>query len=292
MPAGASLRYRSHAKINWYLDVLQRRPDGFTDIETIFQSVSLHDELHFSPAKKLNFTCNDLELDNSDNLVCRAARLLQEATGCTLGARIHLEKRIPVAAGLAGGSGNCAAALIALNRLWELGLDRDRLHGLGAELGSDVPFCLEGGLMAATGRGEILESLPPLKTQWLVLVHPPLEIKAGDVYNHPSLARSRETAEDGKTPGFRDAIAHIRGGQPAGATFNRMESAVFIEYPRLKEIPPKLLDLGATAAIMSGSGPVFFGLAPSELAAHRIAKGFSRFPVHVVHTVDRGVSEI
>jgi len=292
MPPAPPLRYLSYAKINWYLDVLDRRPDGFTNIETVFQSISLHDELHVAPSETLHFTCTDPQLGGEDNLVLRAAQLLQEKAGCNQGAALHLVKNIPVAAGLAGGSGDAAAALVALNTLWDLKLNEDALHDLGAMLGSDIPFCLQGGLAAATGRGEVLEALAPIETQWLVLVHPPLEIKAGDVYKHPALARSREIPVDGKTPGFRDALAHIRGGYVSGGMFNRMESAVFADKAQLRAIPRELLNLGASAAIMSGSGPVFFGLANSELAAHRIAKGFKEYPTYVVHSVDKGVELI
>lgn len=292
MPPLAPLRFRSYAKINWYLDVLDKRADGFNNIETIFQSVSLYDELQLEESDTLELTCTDSSLSGDDNLVIRAARLLQEHAGCDLGARIHLEKCIPVAAGLAGGSGNCAAALLALNMLWGLELDSAVLHDLAAKLGSDVPFCLEGGLMAATGRGEVLAPLPPMATRWLVLVHPPIEVKAGDVYQHPQLVRSNEKPADGKTQRFQDALAHIRGGYASGAMLNRMENVVLSEFPQLQRIPRKLLELGAENALMSGSGPVFFALAPSELDAHRIARGFTEFPTYVVHTVEHGVARL
>lgn len=292
MPPLAPLRFRSYAKINWYLDVLDKRSDGFNNIETIFQSVSLYDELHFDAADTLTLLCDDGALENDDNLVLRAARRLQQYTGTNRGVHIYLEKNIPVAAGLAGGSGNCAATLVALNEFWELNLDRPSLHALAGELGSDVPFCLEGGLMAATGRGEVLEALPPMSPRWLVLVHPPIAVKAGEVYQHPQLVRSHERPVDGKTPRFQDALAHIRGGYAAGVMLNRMENVVLSEYPELQRIPRKLLDLGAENALMSGSGPVFFALAPSELDAHRIAKGFTEFPAFVVQTIDHGIARL
>ncbi len=216
--------YHSYAKINLYLDVLNRRSDGFTNIETIFQTVSLCDELRFQPADAgIHFSCNMPSLaDPSSNLVCRAANLLQEQTGCVKGIAIHLEKRIPIAAGLAGGSGNAAATLIALNALWGLNLEEAQQEKIAAQLGSDVPYCLHGGTVAATGRGERMEILDPVEIQWIVLVHPPLAITAGHAYGHPRLTRNMETTVGGKTGAFRRALGDLRNGQIAALIANRM----------------------------------------------------------------------
>lgn len=163
------IAYRSYAKINLYLDVLGRRRDDYHNIETIFQSVDLADELFFSDQpSRITLVCSVPELGTVEsNLVYRAATLLKERTGCPLGARIQLEKRIPIAAGLAGGSSNAAATLVALNTLWNLRLTANAIRTLALELGSDVPYCTVGGTMAAMRRGEDLRPLPPSRAHGL-----------------------------------------------------------------------------------------------------------------------------
>jgi len=283
--------YRSYAKINLYLDVLNRRADGFTNIETIFQTVDLWDELRIAPADSgIHFSCNDPVLsDPSGNLVCRAAALLREKGGATGGVSIHLEKRIPVAAGLAGGSGNAAATLIALNDHWKVGMTMTELEVLASTLGSDVPYCLHGGTVAATSRGERMELLNPIPPHWLVLVHPPLAITAGQAYGHPLLTRNRETTVGGKTAAFRGALERLEIGDIPGMVFNRMESGVFHDYPALAEIKARLRDLGCTASAMSGSGSTVFGLCPSESTARAVSQQIADYPVSVLQTVNQGV---
>ena len=284
--------YRSYAKINLYLDVLGRRPDGYTNIETVFQTVGLWDELAFAPADSgTRFTCSDPALaEPRENLVCRAVALLRERTGEARGIAIHLDKRIPVAAGLAGGSGNAAATLTALNDLWALALPAATLAALALELGSDVPYCLAGGTVAAAGRGELLERLPPLAPRWLVLVHPPLAVTAGYAYGHPRLTRNLSAPVDGKTPAFKNALAALAEGRVAETVFNRMESGVFCDYPALLEIKGRLRDYGCDASAMSGSGPTVFGLCATEARAREVGMQFADYPVSVLQTMDRGVT--
>ena len=267
------MHIRSYAKINLYLDVLGRRPDGYHNIETIFQTIGLWDELSLAdaPSGQLTLTCSrpDLEVDDS-NLVCRAAALLRRHTGCTQGAAIHLEKNIPIAAGLAGGSGNAAAALVGLNTLWDLGLSDVRLQELALELGSDVPYCLTGGLMAGTLRGEQLAPLHTPHPWWYVLVHPPLAVSTAQAYNHPLLEKNGEAVLDGRTKSFQRAIDALSAGNIAEAVFNRMERPVFTMHPVLAEIKAKLLDAGCLAAAMSGSGPTVFGVCTDEAQACQV----------------------
>jgi len=288
------ITYRSYAKINLYLDVIGRRRDGYHNIETIFQSVSLFDELHFEDGEpRVTLSCSMPELDTADsNLVYRAAMLLKQRTGYTGGARIRLEKNIPIAAGLAGGSGNAAATLVALDALWELHLSPRQLHALALELGSDVPFCIVGGTMAALKRGEFLTPLPPLREVWLVLIHPPIAVSASRVYNNPKLEHSSETPFAGRTASFRKAIRALARNDLGRFVFNRMESAVFSEYPDLKETKARLMDAGCLAAAMSGSGPTLFGVCSSRNDARRIAESFKEFRTSVVTTVPYGVERI
>lgn len=287
---------RSFAKVNLYLDVLPRRADGFHNIETVFQTVGLWDELSFAPAGdgEVSLTCSRGDLSTGpDNLVRRAAALLNREAGTRHGARIHLDKRIPVAAGLAGGSGNAAAALAALSTLWGLDFTRPRLARLALELGSDVPYCLTGGLMAGTLRGEEIHPLPPAPETWFVLVHPPVAVSTRDAYNHPLLEKNAERPFAGKTASFRRALRALAAGDLSGTLFNRMEAPIFQTHPQLAGIKAALLGAGCAAAVMSGSGPTVYGVCPSQDEAQscrdRIAKDGLEYPVSVVGAVSAGL---
>ena len=288
------IAYRSYAKINLYLEVLRRRRDGYHDIETIFQTVGLADELHFTEASSgVSIVCSTPELDTTEsNLVHRAAVLLQERTGCSLGARIDLNKRIPIAAGLAGGSGNAAATLVALNSLWDLRLLPAELRTLALELGSDVPYCLVGGTMAATRRGEEMIPLSPLPDAWFVLLHPAIAISASRVYNSPRLRYSGERVFAGRTPGFRKTIRALEHGEFADVVFNRMEEPVFAGHPQLAEAKQRLIDAGCIAAAMSGSGATLFGVCRDKSHALRVAETFHDYKTSVVRNVPAGLEQI
>lgn len=264
-------QWRSFAKINLYLDVLRKRSDGFHDIETLFQSVDLYDTLTVAPEKEgILLTTSLPELEGGpSNLVWKAAKLLQKTTGCTSGARIHLEKNIPLAAGLAGGSGNAAATLLALNELWELNLSQEQLLACARQLGADVSFCLVGGTQAATEKGEVLHPLPPLPPLYFVLLHPAISLSAGFIYTHPALQLSNATAVDGKSAPFRKALDALKAEDWAALVYNSMEIPAFMEHPRLAQLKEELLAGGCVAAAMSGSGPTLFGICSSLEAAEK-----------------------
>ncbi len=286
-----TLRYRSYAKINLYLDVLNRRRDGIHHIETIFQTVGLHDDLRFTPAEKgISLTCSDPRLPTGeDNLVVRAARLLQRETDTTKGVAIHLEKRIPLAAGLAGGSGNAAATLVALDTLWKLNLAPAKLARLALRLGSDVPYCLRGGTMAATGRGERLTPLSRLRGVWYVLAHPDLAISAGAAYGHPALTRNTRPRFAGRTRDFRIALRALADGDLPRLCFNRLVEPLMVDYPELARLRVRLLRGGCVAALVSGSGPTVFGLCLSHEAARHAAKTLEDVRTTVTHGVPFGI---
>lgn len=282
----------SYAKINLYLDVLNRRRDGYTNIETIFQTISLSDTLTVEHRESgIVLECSVPGLPTGPgNLVFRAARLLREAAGFSGGAAMRLEKRIPVAAGLAGGSGNAAAALLALNRLWRTNLPAARLERLALALGSDVPYCLRGGTVAATGRGQHMTPLTPLPETWFVTVHPAIKVSTRAVYTHPALERSSQRPFAGRTAAFRAAIAKAESGQVANVLFNRMQSAAFVMYPELADWKERLAGAGCQAVLMSGSGPTLFGLCRSRAGAEAVVARFgSVMPCSVVRTVPHGV---
>jgi 4-diphosphocytidyl-2-C-methyl-D-erythritol kinase len=182
-----------------------------------------------------------------------------------------------------------AAALAALNALWNLGLDDESLFMCALELGSDVPYCLQGGTMAATGRGERLKALPPLPESWFVLVSPPVEISAASVYGHPALTRNEQLRVDGRTPAFRDALQAFAEGKLADLMFNRMESAIAAIHPEVALIKDRLRDAGCPAAIVSGSGPTVLGLCTGREQAEGIAKSFGRPRATAVHTVPKSL---
>jgi 4-diphosphocytidyl-2-C-methyl-D-erythritol kinase len=286
--------YRSYAKINLYLDVLSKRRDGYHNIETIFQSVSLADEIMFTEQRYgVTLECTSPELDTgASNLAFRAAQLLQEAAGCSRGVHISLKKNIPIAAGLAGGSGDAATTLIALNNLWELELAPAQLRRLGLQLGSDVPYCTSGGTMAATRRGEDLAPLPFLHDTWFVLAHPPITVSTSRVYHSRKLQCSNAWTFAGRSRALRRSIRAIENRDLAAAIFNRMEEAVFSDHPQLAEIKNRLLEAGCLAAAMSGSGPTMFGVCRSRRHANRVAEHLGEVKTTVVTSVPTAFERI
>lgn len=288
------IAFLSYAKINLYLQVLGRRDDGYHNIETIFQTVDLSDELRFSlKPKDITLECTSPALGGQEeNLAWKAAALLKERCGCDQGVHIELHKRIPLAAGLAGGSGNAAATLAALNHLWDLGLSGLALSELALELGSDVPYCLVGGTIAATGRGENLTPIDPLPETAFILVHPPIQVSAGRVYSHPLLPKSGEEPIGGMTPSLKLAIGMLQKGAIADIPHNAMEAVVFAEHPELAVLKQKLLDAGCSAALMSGSGSTLFGICKDRDHAQEIASGFTGVDTSVVASVPHGVQRL
>lgn len=284
--------YQSYAKINLYLDVVGKRPDGYHDIETIFQTVSLADRLMFEERPgRLTMECSGADLDcGPTNLVLRAAALLKERAGDVGGVHVLLDKRIPVAAGLAGGSGNAAATLVALNDLWELGLTTTDLEELALELGSDVPYCLRGGTVAATGRGEVMTPLNPIPETWFVLVHPAIQVSTAEVYGGLRIESGSERAAGEFSLRFDTAIRGLQSGSWSECVFNAMEPFVFEKHPVLGDIKTRLLEAGCPAAAMSGSGPTLFGVCTSQPHARTVAERLDGFRTSVVSSVPSGVA--
>lgn len=245
------IRLTAHAKINWYLEITGKRPDGYHTLETVFQTIALGDELTFEPSDTIVVSCSNASLPVDErNLVTRAAFRLREALGETRGARIHLEKISPMGAGLGGGSADAAAALKGLLQLWGKTLPEDRLKVLAVSLGADVPFFLTGGLCLGTGIGEVLSPLPALPKTWMVVVWPGFGVPTKDAYARVKLP-------------FSEA-APKRAADPRTSLFNRFESLVFPAYPALEGIKRDVREAGATASLMSGSGSAVFGLVPGE----------------------------
>jgi len=254
---------KAYAKINLGLKVLRQRADGYHDLESVMQQVSLADTLLFEPAavRGCNFFCTDPRLSGPENLVNRAAALLQKKHGRKLpGVQITLYKSIPAEAGLAGGSADAAAALVGLNRFWKLDLHKSELLEAGAELGSDVPFCLIGGTALAGGRGERLQELPPLPFFWTVIAVPENEaISTAASYNSFDKRKMGEPPLEPLVEAIHDRDKQKIISWLARDFTNTLETAVDSCSSKVKGIKNKLANAGFSP-VMSGSGPAIFVL--------------------------------
>lgn len=262
MAATGVVKTEAHAKVNLTLEVLGKRDDGYHDIVSIMQTIDLHDSVTLTPSGDVTLTCDDPELSRDDNLALVAARKLREFAGVDRGVAITLEKRIPVSAGLGGGSSDAAAVLNGLNRLWDLDLELAELERIAAQVGSDVPYFLSGGTALVQGRGDHVVPLAQAKIQWMVVVSPETDMENKTARLYGQIGQSDHT---------RGVLTHklagrIRGGgdAPAQFFFNVFEpyaGKVFPEYAATREA---FRSVGAMGILMSGAGPSMFALAPSR----------------------------
>jgi 4-diphosphocytidyl-2-C-methyl-D-erythritol kinase len=276
--------------VNLSLEVLGKRPDGYHELATVMQAVDLSDRLTFEDADSLvlETSAPDVPTDGT-NLVLRAASLLREVASLDRGARITLDKRIPVAAGLGGGSSDAAATLFGLARLWGLRWGVERLRSLAVRLGMDVPFFLGHGRALATGRGESVKELRTRGGYALVLVNPKFPLSTAEVYRRlsPSAysdgSRTRETI---------DALSRRSAPALAASLYNGLEPGVSEGYPAIGRMKSALLSAGALGATMSGSGPTVFGLARSFDHARQIRSRVARasWACWAVRTTGAGVT--
>jgi 4-diphosphocytidyl-2-C-methyl-D-erythritol kinase len=273
------LQKKSPCKVNLLLNILGKRPDGFHELETVMQPVNLFDEILFERGgKAVQLTCDEPALPvDSKNLVHRAAADFLSAAKIADGVKIHLEKKIPLAAGLGGGSGNAATTLLALNELFDQPLSGEKLRELAAALGSDIPFFLQNQPALATGRGEKiqpLESFPALHGNAFLLIHPGFGISTPWAYQ--SLARF-PAALNG-TPGrARKLISELQTGDLAAARaelFNSLEAPALDKFPVLALYQEFLRENGAQAALMSGSGSTTFAIAENVPDGESLAEKF------------------
>ena len=264
----------ANAKINLTLDILGKRPDGYHEVAMVMQTVGLHDTLTLEKREQgisLNINVPWLKADEK-NLAWRAAALVQEEFGLTGGVHIELTKRIPVAAGLAGGSADAAAVLKGMSELYGLNLSDNKLCELGAKLGSDIPFCLLGGTMLATGRGEVLKRLPDMPETWVVLVKPRISVSTAWAYqNYDEQGAERHPDNEA----IQKEIARGNRKGVAKLLCNVLESVTINKYDVIERYKQMMLAKGAMASMMSGSGPTVFALAQNREQAEEIA-GFMR----------------
>ena len=279
----------AYAKINLGLDILGRREDGYHEVSMIMQSVGLCDEVIITPGSgegKIDISTNIPGLScGSDNLAYKAADLLAKHAGIIPNVHIALNKKIFLAAGLAGGSADAAAVLRGLNKYWQLHLAKHELEQLAAQLGSDIPFCIEGGTMLATGRGEVLTKLADLPQALVVLAKPKgLEVSTAWVYQHYNRGRVVHS------PCIWQLQDRLAEGAPALVPYmgNVLETVTIPAHPIIASIKAAMLSAGAYYALMSGSGPTVFAFARDEQTAEQIVAALADFEVETAITTTVG----
>jgi len=262
------LRVRAHGKINLYLDVVGKRNDGYHNLETVFHSIALHDEVILREKSEtgIKVLCDypDVPLD-SNNLAYRAAQSLSDFVGGFSGLEIKINKRIPVAAGLAGGSANAAAVLVGVNTIFSLGLSDKMLMTIGAKLGADVPFCIQGGAAFGKGIGDILTPLPDLSDIPIVLINPGIAISTSNIFRNLNITLTK--------PSNESIIIRtcVEKGDIIGVgknLYNLLEIPVFAKHAILSELKTRLsTQTGCYGALMSGSGASIFSLMENTVTA-------------------------
>lgn len=272
MGSNNDISLKALAKINLGLDVVRRREDGYHEVRMIMQTIHLYDRLDIKrtqePGIQIQTNLSFLPV-NENNLIYKAAKLLMDEFSITDGVSVKLDKRIPVAAGMAGGSTDAAAMLIGVNRLFSLGLTKRQLMERGVQIGADVPYCIMRGTALAEGIGEALSPLPPMVKCPVLIAKPSISVSTKFVYQnlklddttiHPDIDR---LIDDIKAKNLHDIAAHMG---------NVLETVTIPNYPVIDEIKKHMLSNGAVGALMSGSGPTVFGLFDDEDTAKKAYK--------------------
>ena len=260
----------AHAKINWSLNILSLRDDGYHELDMLMQSLELCDELTFETAKWLSLSVDGKTLPvGGRNLIIRAANALNEYMGVRRGAKITLKKRIPMRAGLGGGSADCATTLIALNRLWNLHLSMEQLMSIGRKLGADVPFCLMGGLARVGGFGEQLQPLEKAPSVPLAMVTPGGGLSTADVFK--AWDEGGYAIPEVKTELLADALTKGEIERAHELSFNALEAPAIRLMPEIGEILGKFQSMGARMTRMTGSGSTVFAVFDTDEQAQYAA---------------------
>lgn len=264
-----TLKLNAYAKINLGLDVVRKREDGYHEVRMIMQTINMYDKLTMEllDEDKIVLTTNlsFLPIDEN-NLVYKAIKLIKDKHQITAGVSVHLEKHIPVAAGMAGGSTDCAAALVGMNQLFDLKLSQQTLMDYGVTLGADVPYCILRGTALSEGIGEILTPLPPTPQCHVLIAKPPVHVstkfvyenlKANELENHPDIDGMVEAIKEGSIAGVAKRLENV------------LETVTIPAYPEIGTLKQIMLDCGAMNSLMSGSGPTVFGLFEKEEDAQK-----------------------
>ncbi|MFQ5957528.1 MAG: 4-(cytidine 5'-diphospho)-2-C-methyl-D-erythritol kinase [Candidatus Brocadiales bacterium] len=263
------------AKINLFLEVLGKRPDGYHELETVMQEIDLADTLTLEEVDRgIELTCTEPDIPcDEDNLVWKAARIFKEETGVEKGIRIHLVKRIPVAAGLGGGSSNAATMLKGLNTLWDTGLSETILMDMAAQLGSDVPFFIKGGTALCKGRGEIVTPLAVRHRFSYVLLYPDIRVSTANVYNNLKIDLTR----DKKDVNFLcKALLSDNVSALNSSLFNRLEEVALELYPELRKFMGLLESYLSNGVLLSGSGSAIYGRCENREEAKNVIEDLNK----------------
>lgn len=267
---------KAPAKINLSLDILGKRKDNYHEVRMIMTTIDLADriELESIPENKIVIQShNRFVPDDHRNLAYQAAALLKEHCNVKQGVIITINKVIPVAAGLAGGSSDAAATLRGLNKLWNLGLSLDELAELGAKIGSDISFCVYGGTAIATGRGEKIEHIKAPPSCWIVLAKPVIGVSTAEVYKNVNMQNIVHPDVDKMI----EAISESDYEKVCSSVGNVLESVTFQMHPEVQHIKEQMKKFGADATLMSGSGPTVFALVKYDSRMHRVYNGLKGF---------------
>lgn len=276
---------KAPAKINLALDTLYKREDNYHEVEMVMTTVDLADYITVTPLEKneIKIKSNEFTMPlNDKNLAYQAAKLFKDHFNIDKGVEIYIKKSIPVAAGLAGGSSNAAATLKALKELWQVDCTIDELAKLGEMLGSDVPFCVYGGTALATGRGEKIQRIPSPPKCWVILIKPRIGVSTKEIYEALDAKNIKHLDIEGMLECINDkdykGICNRLG--------NSLESVTLERYPVVAEIKNKLIQFGADAVLMSGSGPTVFALVRKEYKLRRIINSINGcLREHEIHAV-------
>ncbi len=287
-----SITVRAYAKLNLTLEVLNRREDGYHEIASVMQSVSMGDTLTVAPAQHLTLECSIPELENEENLAYRAAKLLRDSTGTRTAATLTLTKEIPTSSGMGGGSADAAAALWALNRLWDLNLPPEALQVMAGQLGSDVPFFLTGGTALATGRGEAIKPLTALADQWFLMVRPPIEVADKTATLYAKLRSYHHTSNNVS----QHMVKVLDESGPLHEILfqNAFDYVAPYAYAEIGTWLQRTQAITGARPHLTGSGPAFFVLIASQSEGEAFATALTKegAQAFVVQTVPHAIELI
>ncbi len=271
------LKEKAYAKINLSLDVVKRRDDGYHEVKMIMQTIGIYDEITIEKCEKGIYVTVSMGEDfkgeslsgDENNLVYKAAKLIMDSYGMKEGVKIHLEKRIPMAAGMAGGSTDAAAVFRGMNQLFALNMDAEQMKKMAVKIGADVPYCIEGGTMLSEGIGEILTPLKQAPDFKLLIAKPDISVSTKYVYENLDLQAVK------KHPDVDGMVFAIENGDRDGILKrmeNVLENVTLNQYPVIREIKTWMMENGAQNALMSGSGPTVFGIYKDQKSAEEAAR--------------------
>jgi 4-diphosphocytidyl-2-C-methyl-D-erythritol kinase len=281
---GRPFSLKAPAKINWFLQILGKREDGYHDIRSVMQCVNLYDDLTFENAGSMEVVC-DIDIPVCDNIVYKAASLLKKYASCGKGAKVGVKKNIPVGAGLGGGSSDAACTLLGLNLLWGLGMSDDELGSISAGLGSDVPFFFRGPSAFIEGKGEKITPLKILSPIVLLLVKHQVSVSTAWAYARFNPDNEKLTKKPVDIKLFCQALDKGDFTSIGLILHNDFEDVVMSEYPVVRETKHRLLEMGAVIAAMSGSGSSVFGVFRSKVEADKAAQSMKTDFCRVVETI-------